>query len=79
MLVPVLCRGATVTLRHHSSLAGFVPPRDYAMTLFPLLHPKMAVAVVPTHAASFTSVDAGGAGVDQGSGQAAGRKPYPLR
>ena len=46
MLVPVLCRGATVTLRHHSSLAGFVPPRDYAMTLFPLLPPKMAAVVV---------------------------------
>ena len=45
VLVPVLCRGATVTLRHHSSLAGFVPPRDYAMTLFPLLLPKMTVVV----------------------------------
>jgi hypothetical protein len=27
MLVPVLCRGATVTLRHHSSLAGVRPAK----------------------------------------------------
>ncbi len=80
MLVPVLCRGATVTLRHHSSLAGLVPPGDYAMTLFRLSSPDDGGGSL--RRASYrllTLLTRAGPEWIRGSRQATGRKAYPRR